>query len=89
MKSLIKSINAIDNMKDLNKVIDVIRNKQKSLRSDLVNSKKSELAVGMTVNISSKKGTLVGVITKINRTKAVVEINGDQFNCPISIMEAA
>ena len=89
MKSLIKSINAIDNMKDLNKVIDVIRNKQKSLRSDLVNSKKSELSVGMTVNISSKKGKLVGVITKINRTKAVVEINGDQFNCPISIMEAA
>ena len=89
MKSLIKSINAIDNMEDLNKVIDVIRNKQKSLRSDLVNSKKSELAVGMTVNISSKKGKLVGVITKINRTKAVVEINGDQFNCPISIMEAA
>ena len=89
MESLIKSINAIDNMKDLNKVIDVIRNKQKSLRSDIVNSKKSELAVGMTVNISSKKGKLVGVITKINRTKAVVEINGDQFNCPISIMEAA
>ena len=89
MKSLIKSINAIDNMEDLNKVIDVIRNKQKSLRSDIVNSKKSELSVGMTVNISSKKGKLVGVITKINRTKAVVEINGDQFNCPISIMEAA
>ena len=89
MKSLIKSINAIDNMKDLNKVIDVIRNKQKSLRSDLVNSKKSELAVGMTVNISSKKGKLVGVITKINRTKAVVEIEGREYNCPISIMEAA
>ena len=43
----------------------------------------------MTVNISSKKGTLVGVITKINITKAVVEIEGREYNCPISIMEAA
>ena len=89
MKSLINLINSIDNMEDLNKVIDVIRNKQKSLRSDIVNSKKAELAVGMTVNISSKKGTLVGVITKINITKAVVEIEGREYNCPISIMEAA
>ena len=89
MKKAINAINQIDNMDDLNTVIDVIRAKQKSLRASIVAAKKAVFSTGQTVNISSKKGRLTGTIVKLNRTKAVVEIDGRQYNCPISIMEVA
>ena len=89
MKKAITLINQIDKMEDLNVVIEVVRAKQKSLRASLIAAKKAAFVVGQTVNITSRKGSLTGTIVKINRTKAVVEINGDKFNCPISIMEVA
>lgn len=89
MKQAIKLINQIDQMEDLNVIIEVVRAKQKSLRASLIAAKKAGFVVGQTVNITSRKGSLTGVIVKVNRTKAVVEINGDKFNCPISIMEVA
>ena len=89
MKKGITLINQIDQMEDWNVIIEVVRAKQKSLRASLVAAKKAAFVVGQTVNITSRKGSLTGTIVKINRTKAVVEINGDKFNCPISIMEVA
>ena len=89
MKSLINSINSIDNMEDLNQVIDVIRSKQKSLRAEIVASKKSSFSVGMKVKVFTRTDTLTGVIKKLNRTKAVANINLTDYNVPMSIMEAA
>ncbi len=89
MNKTIKMVNQIDNMEDLNVIIGVIRAKQKSLRASLVAAKKAVFSTGQTVNITSKKGNLTGTIVKLNRTKAVVEIDGRQYNCPISIMEVA
>ena len=84
-----QSIDAIDNMDDLNKVIDIVRQKQKSLRAEIVASKKSSFQVGMKVKVFTKGDTLTGVIKKLNRTKAVVNINLTDYNVPMSIMEAA
>jgi len=89
MKNLIKSINAIDNMTDLNVVINVIKSKQKSLRAVRNAVAKANFNVGDTVNIDSKKGNLVGVITKINRTRAICDINGSSYNVPFTIMGVA
>jgi hypothetical protein len=91
MKNLIKSINAIDNMTDLNVVISVIKAKQKSLRASKNAVAKASFKVGDTVNINSRKGNMKGVITKINRTRAVCSIGdaGMSYNVPFSIMEAA
>jgi len=89
MKNLIKSINAIDNMTDLNVVINVIKSKQKSLRAVRNAVAKANFNVGDTVNIDSKKGNLVAVITKINRTRAICDINGSSYNVPFSIMGVA
>jgi len=89
MKNLIKSINAIDNMTDLNVVINVIKSKQKSLRAVRNAVAKANFNVGDTVNIDSKKGNLVGVVTKINRTRAICDINGSSYNVPFSIMGVA
>jgi hypothetical protein len=89
MKQAIKLINQIDQMEDLNVIIEVVRAKQKSLRASLVAAKKAVFSTGQTVNITSKKGNLTGTIVKLNRTKAIVKIDGRQYNCPISIMEVA
>ena len=89
MKNLIKSINAIDNMTDLNVVINVIKSKQKSLRAVRNAVAKANFNVGDTVNIDSKKGNLVAVITKINRTRAICDINGSSYNVPFTIMGVA
>tara|TARA_B100000287_G_scaffold376041_1_gene376922 strand:- start:731 stop:1027 length:297 start_codon:yes stop_codon:yes gene_type:complete len=90
MNKLINQINAIDNMADLNVVIDVIRSKQKSLRASVAATAKTQFSVGDTVDIATrKKGVLKGVITKINRTRAICDINGDSFNVPFSIMKVA
>lgn len=89
MKKAITLINQIDKMEDLNVIIEVVRAKQKSLRASLIAAKKAVFVVGQTVNITSRKGSLTGTVVKLNRTKAVVEIDGREFNCPISIMEVA
>ena len=86
---IVQSIDAIDNMEDLNKVISVIKNKQKTLRAELCSMKRNELNVGDTVNISTKKGTRVGVIEKVNRSRCDVSINGVSYTVPMSIMEVA
>ena len=89
MKSIINAIEKIDNTKDLNKVISVIKNQQKVLRARAVAKAKNQFSVGDTVNINSRGKTLVGEILKINRTKAICLINGDKFDVPLSIMEVA
>ena len=88
MKSLINLINGIDNINDLNVVIDVIKIKQKALKATRTAVKKALFNVGDTVNIDSKKGLLVGTIMVMNRTRAVCEIDGKQYNVPFGMMES-
>ena len=87
--NIIGQIDAIDNMKDLNKVISVIKNKQKTLRAELASIKRNELSVGDTVNISTKTGNRVGQITKVNKTRCDVTIKGQSYTVPMSIMEVS
>jgi hypothetical protein len=39
------------------------------------------------VKVSSKKDTLIGRITEIKRTKAVVRINDSLWNVPLTMIE--
>ena len=89
MKNVINAIEKIDNIQDLNKVISVIKNQQKVIKARAIAKAKNQFNVGDTVNINSRGKTLVGEILKINRTKAICLINGDKYDVPPSIMEAA
>ena len=89
MKKLISQIDKIDNMKDMNNVIASLKIRRAFLQNELARKAKASFSVGDTVNIDSKKGNLVGVVTKINRTRAICDINGSLYNVPFSIMEAA
>ena len=47
---------------------------------------KYELKNGDSVIVTSSKGVESGIINKINRTRAVVNINGKLWNVPFSLM---
>ncbi len=89
-KSLINAINSISSTEEMNQAITLINAKQKQLRSLKARSVKSTLLVGSRVKVNgSKNGVQFGEVTKINRTKAVVRIDGHLWNCPLTIIEVA
>ena len=89
-KSLINAINNISSNEEMSEVITLIKSKQKQLRSLKAKNIKSMLTIGSNVKVNgSRTGIQFGKIHKINRTKAIVNINGDFWNCPLTIIEAA
>jgi len=89
MKKACDAIKKLDNMEDLNIVIRQVKLTQKALRLKLAQEAKSTFSVGDNVKIKTRSGSEKGIITKINRTRAVCDINGSSYNVPFSIMEAA
>ena len=89
MKDLINLIDKIDNMKDMNNVIASLKIRRAFLKNELARKAKSTFSVGDAVKIQTRSGSEKGIITKINRTRAVCDINGSSYNVPFSIMEAA
>ena len=49
----------------------------------------SEIAVGMEVYVVQKTKKTLGTVTKINRTKAVVELPNGSYRVPLSMLEVA
>ena len=50
---------------------------------------KSVLSVGSKVNVVQKTKKTLGIITKMNIKKAVVDMNGILYNVPFSMLELA
>ena len=50
---------------------------------------KSALSVGSKVNVVQKTKKTLGIITKMNIKKAVVDMNGILYNVPFSMLELA
>ena len=88
-KSILNAINSINSTDEMNEVIELIKIKQKQLRAIKAQSVKSSLFVGVQVKLNSKNGVEFGEVTKINRTKAVVRIDGKLWNCPLGMLEVA
>ena len=88
-KSIINAINNISSTDEMNEVIELIKIKQKQLRSMKAMNIKSSISVGSNVIVNSRSGSEKGIVTKIKRTKAVVEIDGRLWNCPLSLLEVA
>ena len=89
MKTLIENIRKIDNSVDLNLVIRAIKAQQKYIRASEASAKRAIFNIGDAVNVTSKTGLRSGVITKVNRVRCDVDLNGQIYSVPMSIMEAA
>jgi hypothetical protein len=89
MKENIKNaINEISTMEEMNEVIDLINMKQRTLRSIKEAINKSSIHIGSEVKVTGRTGIEIGKVIQIKRTKAIVEIDGSRWNCPISVLEA-
>mgnify|MGYP000008437671 CR=1 FL=1 len=82
-----KAIREIDNMADINAIISTVNLQLKVVKAKTSKDVKASLSVGDTVKVSSKKDTLIGRITEIKRTKAVVRINESLWNVPLTMIE--
>lgn len=76
-------------MDEMNEVIGLIKIKQKQLRAMNNLNVKSSISVGSNVVVNSRSGSENGIVKKIKRTKAIVEIDGKLWNCPLSLLEVA
>ena len=70
------SITQLNNTKD---IIDVM----------IKNKVKSEMKVGMKVNVVQKTKKTPGIITKIMNAKCLVDLSGRIYRVPMTMLEAA
>ena len=80
-QSLLNQISSIDNLDDLMYLNDFVMDTRTKLG-------RNTLSVGSKVWVVQKSKRTEGVITKMNRKKALVEMNGMLYNVPFSMMES-
>ena len=82
MLNLKNEIRKLDSLSELNELSRFISDCKTMLG-------KSVLSVGSKVNVVQKTKKTLGVITKMNIKKAVVDMNGILYNVPFSMLELA
>ena len=82
MDNLIKEINSIHDTTDLRILREVISDRIKAIGSML----KYSLNRGELVTVRSNSMDETGTIKKVNRTKALVDINGKLWNVPFTLI---
>jgi len=75
-------INKIEDLRELQQIQQFVKERRRALGNRL----KYELSVGDNVVVNSGRGRDEGVITKINRTRAVVNIDDRLWNVPFSMI---
>ena len=90
MKTLKQQITEIRTMSELNDVIKAIKAQRNAIIAQDAAIKKATLCVGQKVKVNGLKNfNKVGIIEKIKIKKAVVNIDGQLWNCPLTILECA
>ena len=81
-KEIRTKINQIEDIRDLQTITDIIKLRLK----DLASRTKKGLKLGDKVQINGSSKIRRGTITKINRTRAVVNIDDRLWNVPFSMI---
>ena len=77
-----KQINLIEDLRELN----LIQGWTKDRKSILGNRLKYELKPGDKVTVRGSRGTEEGTVTKVNRTRAVIDMRGGSWTVPFSMI---
>ena len=82
MNELELAIMKIDNVEMLRYIGRFIQDRRKTISNKL----KYELRVDQEVIVDDGKSKQRGVVKKVNRTRAVVDLNGIKYNVPFSMI---
>ena len=82
MDNLIREINLVHDITDLRILREVVSDRIKVIGSEI----KYSLNKGQLVTVKTKNKTETGTIDKVNRTRAVVNINGQLWNVPFTLI---
>ena len=82
MWTIEKCINEIDNLDDLTRILTFIKSKRKQLGSNNA----AQLIKGDKVRISGSNKIEEGIVTKINRTRAVIDVDGVSWTVPFEMI---
>tara|TARA_R100000501_G_C2533637_1_gene55493 strand:- start:245 stop:523 length:279 start_codon:yes stop_codon:yes gene_type:complete len=77
-----QKINLIEDLRELRQIQQFVKNRKESLGNRL----KYELSIGDAVTVNSRKGVETGKVTKINRTRAVIDMRGGSWTVPFSMI---
>ena len=77
-----RQINLIEDSRELDAVYGFVKDRRRALGNRL----KYTLSVGDRVAISSAGKVEEGTVTKINRTRAVVDMRGGSWNVPFAMI---
>ena len=76
-------IMGIDNMDDIRRVRGFLKSQTKEIGRDI----KSSLRAGQSVKVVRRNKVETGEVIKVNRTRAVVRIDGKSWNVPLQMIE--
>ena len=77
-----KQINLIEDIRELRTIQSFIKNRKRAIGNRL----KYTLSVGDEVQVSNGSTIDEGTVTKINRTRAVVDMRGGSWTVPFSMI---
>lgn len=77
-----RDINQITSKSELDDLVSFIKQRAQSL---ILN----QIEVGMEVYVVQKTKRTLGTVTKINRTKAIVQLPEGKYSVPLSMLEVA
>ena len=81
-QSLLNEISKINNLQDLMEL-------NKFVMTTRSNLGKTTLSVGDKVYVVQKTKRTPGTVTKVKRTRCVVDMQGGSYNVPLSMIEVA
>ena len=82
LREIERQINLIEDVRELRAIQGFIKDR----RSSLGNRLKYTLNIGERVAVNGSRGIEEGTITKINRTRAIVNIDDMKWNVPFSMI---
>ena len=77
-----QKINLIEDVRELKQIQQFVKDRKRALGNRL----KYELTVGDNVLVHASNGIEEGTVTKVNRTRAVVDMRGGSWTVPFSMI---
>ena len=87
VSKIAKLLADVETVAELNLVIECVKQTRSDIKVAANRNARATMSAGDKVKITSKGTVEFGTIIKVNRSKAIVNINGDRWNVPLSIME--